>query len=75
MKRDAFGAIDLLLGLLIIGVIAVLSMNTFNNTTSTLNKSNSPKNVRQYVDEQVNEIEKMKQESIKLQEEIRNQNY
>lgn len=75
MKRDAFGAIDLLLGLLIIGVIAVLSMNTFSNTTSTLNKSNSPKNVRQYVDEQVNEIEKMKQESIKLQEEIRNQNY
>ena len=75
MKRDAFGAIDLLLGLLIIGVIAVLSMNTFQNTSSTLKTNTEGKNVRQYVDEQVNEIERLKQESIRLQQDIQKQNY
>ena len=70
MKRNAFGAIDLLLGLLILGVIAVFSMNTFQNTSSTLKPTGNTKNVRQYVDEQVNQIEDLKKQSEDIQKEM-----
>ena len=70
MKRNAFGAIDLLLGLLILGVIAVFSMNTFKNTSSTLIPTGNTKNVRQYVDEQVNQIEDLKKQSEDIQKEM-----
>ena len=69
MKRKAFGFLDLLLGLIVIGIIFMISMNTFKNTVK-INGSTDTKSIQQHVDEQVNEIEKLRQQRIELEKNI-----
>lgn len=71
MKRNAFGIVDLLLGLLILTAICMLSMKTFNSSIN-LNGSKDIKSVQEQIDETVNEIENMRLESTKLQQEMLN---
>ena len=67
MKR-AFGAIDLLIALVIMAFIFIVSANAFKGTTSVnLNGSTDTKSIKQEVDKQINEIENMRQQSINIQ--------
>jgi len=72
MKKNAFGIIDLLLGLLVLTAICMLSMRTFNSSIK-LNGSSDIKSVQEQVDNTVNEIENMRLESIKLQQKIQSE--
>ena len=75
MRRCAFGAVDLLIGLLILGIVCIFSMKTFQNVSAVGNKSDI-KNIKQQVNEQVSEIERIKKESEQIQREfLNNQNY
>ena len=77
MKRNAFGAIDLLIGLVITAVIFLISVNALKGV-STLKLKDSgitQESVQQHVDETVNEIEKMRQESINYGRQMQEENY
>ena len=69
MKRYAFGAIDLLIGLVLISVVFIIGMKTFK-PISSLENSSDLKNVQEQVDKQVEEIEKLRLENIELQNEM-----
>ena len=66
MKRDAFGAIDLLIGLVLTTIVFLIGMNAFKGTSSiNLNGSSvDTRSVKEQVDTQVNEIENMRQQTI-----------
>lgn len=77
MKYKAFGAIDLLIGLLIVSFIFIISMNAFKGVSS-LKLNDSPVNhqsVQQHVDETVNEIEKIRQQTIDYNKQMLQRNY
>lgn len=64
MKR-AFGALDLLIALVVMAFIFIISANAFKGATSiNLNGATDTKSIKQEVDKQVNEIENMRQQSI-----------
>ena len=69
MKKYAFGAIDLLIGLVLISVVFIIGMKTFKPISSTSNPSDL-KTVQEQVDKQVEEIEKLRLENIELQNEM-----
>ncbi len=65
-NKLGFGAIDLLIGLVIAAVIFLIGMNTLNGVSS-LKLNGNPVNtqsVQEYVDDTVNEIENMRQQTI-----------
>lgn len=65
-NKLGFGAIDLLIGLVITAVIFLIGMNTLNGVSS-LKLNGNPVNtqsVQEYVDDTVNEIENMRQQTI-----------
>lgn len=67
--KKAFGAIDLLIGLLLISVLFIISMNSYKG----INIQDSLQNTRSIqgeVDAQINEIEIMRQQSINYQNQI-----
>lgn len=66
MKRKAFGAIDLLIGLVIIAFVFIIGMNALKGSSSIkLNSSTvDTKSVQEQVDDQVNQIENMRQQTI-----------
>ncbi len=71
MKYKAFGAIDLLVTLIITAVILLIGINSLKGISS-LKLNDSPvdsESVQEHVDKTVNEIEKMRQESIKYNQE------
>lgn len=68
-KKDGFGAIDLLIGLLITTVIFMISMNAIKGL-KLKEFSADTKNVKEHVDEQLNEIEQMRRQSIDFQNNI-----
>ncbi len=77
MKNKAFGAIDLLIGLVIVSFIFIISMNAFKGVSS-LKINDSPVNqqsVQEHVDQTVNEIENMRQQTIDYNKQILNENY
>lgn len=66
--KKAFGAIDLLIALVIMAFIFIVSANAFKGTTSiNLNGSTDTKSIKQEVDKQVSEIEKMRRQTIDFQ--------
>ena len=70
--KKAFGAIDLLVGLLITTAIFMVCMNSFRGL-SIQQKNADTRSVKEHVDAQVNEIEQMRQQSINIQTDMINQ--
>lgn len=68
-KIKAFGAIDLLIGLLITTAIFMIGMNAMKGIKFQGSPADT-RNIKEHVDAQVNEIEQMKQQSIDFQNEI-----
>ncbi|MBO6086726.1 hypothetical protein J6P92_00065 [bacterium] len=67
MKR-ASGAIDLLITLIVIAVVCIIGANSFKGLTSVqINGKSDVKSIQQHVDEQVNEIENLRKQSIDYQ--------
>lgn len=67
MKR-AFGALDLLIALVVMAFIFMISANAFKGATSiNLNGATDTKSIKQEVDKQVSEIENLRQQSIDIQ--------
>lgn len=66
MKRKAFGAIDLLIGLVITAFVFIIGMNALKGSSSIkLNSSTvDTKSVQEQVDAQVNQIENIRQQTI-----------
>ena len=67
-KLNASGAIGMLLAMLIIALLFILMMPTLKNTFSTgLGKSSINKeSVEEQVNQQVNEIEKIRQQTVEM---------
>ena len=68
-RRSGFGAIDLLIGLLITTAVFMIGMNAvkgikFQNTPADI------RSIQEHVDAQVNEIEQMRQQSIDFQNDM-----
>lgn len=66
MKRNAFGAIDLLIVLVITAFLFIMMTNVMKGTSS-LKINDTPidtKSVQEHIDQQVNEIENMRQQTI-----------
>ncbi len=61
----AFGAIDLLISLLIISLVFIICMKSFNGI-STLNNSVNTKNIQTEADKKIKEIEQMRQQAIEF---------
>ena len=77
MKKGAFGAIDLLIELVITAFVFLIGMNAMKGLSSINLNGNSvdTKSVQEHVDEQVNEIENMRQQSINYQQNVQNVDY
>ncbi len=77
MKRNAFGAIDLLIGLVITAFVFLIGMNALKGVSSLNLRGNSvdTKSVQEHVDEQVTEIENMRQQTINYQQNIQGEEY
>ena len=69
--KKAFGAIDLLVGLVITAIVFMIGMNAFRGSSLKLqgNKVDT-KSVQQQVDEQVNEIQNMRQQAIEYNKQV-----
>lgn len=76
MKRKAFGAIDLLIGLVITTVLFMIMIPTMKNVGGMKFKGTSvnQKSVEQQVDETVNEVEALRRQSIDAQTKIQEEN-
>ena len=77
MKLKAFGAIDLLIGLVIVSFVFIIGMNALKGASS-LKINNFPVNeqsVQEHVDETVNEIEQMRQQTINYNKQMLQENY
>lgn len=77
MKKGAFGAIDLLIGLVITAFVFLIGMNAMKGLSSINLNGNSvdTKSVQEHVDEQVNKIENMRQQTINYQQNVQNVDY
>lgn len=77
MKKGAFGAIDLLIGLVITAFVFLIGMNAMKGLSSINLNGNSvdTKSVQEHVDKQVNEIENMRQQTINYQQNVQNVDY
>ena len=77
MKKGAFGAIDLLIGLVITAFVFLIGMNAMKGLSSINLNGNSvdTKSVQEHVDEQVNEIENMRHQTINYQQNVQNVDY
>ena len=75
MKRKAFGAIDLLIGLVLTAIVFLIGMNALKVTSSLKidNSATDTKSVQEQVDEQVNEIQNMRQQAINYQQDSQNE--
>ena len=69
--KKAFGAIDLLVGLVITAIVFMIGMNALRGSSLKLqgNKVDT-KSVQQQVDEQVNEIQNMRQQVIEYNKQV-----
>lgn len=74
MKRKAFGAIDLLIGLVLTAIVFLIGMNALKGASSLKidNSATDTKSVQEQVDEQVNEIQNMRQQAINYQQNSQN---
>lgn len=67
--KKAFGAIDLLVGLLITTAILMVCVSSFKKL-SIQQKNVDTRTIKEQVDAQVNEIEQIRQQSIDIQNDI-----
>lgn len=77
MKRNGFGAISLLLGLVITAMIFLIGINTFKGVSSIKMKDSSidSQSVQEHVDQTVNEIEQMRQQTIDYNKQMEQNDY
>ncbi len=77
MKKQAFGAIDLLIGLVITAVIFMISMNALKGVSSLkLNGTSvNSESVEEHVDRQVEEIQNMRQQTIDYNRQFQQDNF
>ena len=77
MKRNGFGAISLLLGLVITAIIFLIGISTFKGVSSIKMKDSSidSQSVQEHVDQTVNEIEQMRQQTIDYNKQLEQNNY
>lgn len=77
MKRNGFGAISLLLGLVITAIIFLIGINTFKGVSSIKMKDSSidSQSVQEHVDQTVNEIEQMSQQTIDYNKQMEQNDY
>lgn len=69
--KKAFGAIDLLVGLVITAIVFMVGMNALRGSSLKLQGNNvDTKSVQQQVDEQVNEIQNMRQQAIEYNKQV-----
>jgi len=72
MKRKAFGAIDLLIGLVLISVVFIIGMQNFKPIPST--ETTDLQTVKEQVNEQVKEIEQLRQNAKNYEQEMLDNN-
>ena len=77
MKRNGFGAISLLLALVITAIIFLIGINSFKGISSINLKDSSVdhQSVQEHVDQTVNEIEQMRQQTINYNKQIQKEDY
>ena len=77
MKRNGVGAISLLLGLVITAIIFLIGINTFKGVSSIKMKDSSidSQSVQEHVDQTVNEIEQMRQQTIDYNKQMEQNDY
>lgn len=69
--KKAFGVIDLLVGLVITAIVFMIGMNALRGSSLKLQGNNvDTKSVQQQVDEQVNEIQNMRQQAIEYNKQV-----
>ena len=75
MKKEAFGVISLLIGLVIVSVLFIIMINAMKGLGGKgLGQSSvNTKNIEQEIDSQINEIQNMRQQSIELNNKIQQQ--
>ena len=73
--KNAFGALDLLIALVIMAFLFIVSTNAFKGVSSiNLNGVNDSKSIQQEVDKQVNEIENLRRQRLELENNFNNDN-
>ena len=77
MKRNGFGGRSLLLGLVITAIIFLIGISTFKGVSSIKMKDSSidSQSVQEHVDQTVNEIEQMRQQTIDYNKQMEQNNY
>lgn len=77
MKRNGFGAISLLLGLVITAIIFLIGVQTFKGVSSIKIKDSSldSQSVQEHVDQTVSEIEQMRQQTIDYNKKMQENDY
>ncbi len=77
MKRNGFGAISLLLGLVITAIIFLIGVQTFKGVSSIKIKDSSldSQSVQEHVDQTVSEIEQMRQQTIDYNKQMQENDY
>ena len=77
MKKQAFGAIELLIGLVITAVIFMISMNALKGVSSLkLNcLSVNSESVEEHVDRQSEEIQNMRRQTIDYNRQFQQENF
>lgn len=69
--KNGFGAIDLLVGLVITAIVFMIGMNALKGSSLKLQDNTvDTKSVQQQVDEQVNEIQNMRQQAIDYNKQV-----
>ncbi len=69
--KNGFGAIDLLVGLVITAIVFMIGMNALKGSSLKLQGNTvDTKSVQQQVDEQVNEIQNMRQQVIDYNKQV-----
>ncbi len=69
--KNGFGAIDLLVGLVITAIVFMIGMNALKGSSLKLQDNKvDTKSVQQQVDEQVNEIQNMRQQVIDYNKQV-----
>lgn len=68
MRLKAFGLIDLLIGLLIATFVFLISAKTLTSPLKFNSNNHKKESIQEYVDKQVSEIESLKKQKMKLEE-------
>lgn len=68
--KKGFGALDLLIGLVIMSIIFILYANAFKGMPNRIKTDNSDESVQQYVDKTVNEIEVLRRQRIEYEKKL-----